>query len=216
MELGNLAQWVGAVATSFAVIVALSKDEILRLIKRPKLVGLIKAEYPYCVKTPAHETSPEVWNGFRYWIRIMVKNEGGARADKVEVFLSKFAVEQTNELVAKFMPMNLQWSYINNIYADGISPEMSRLCDLAAISDPGCPSFKRDRPPGISENQTCLSLRLEALPPRHDWLPPGRYQFEVMIAASNCKPVVQKFRLHLTGLWSDDEETMLTNGIVLS
>src|SRR5208337_3919680 len=141
MELGNLAQWAGAVGTISAVIVALSKEALLRFIKRPRLVALLKSEYPYCVKIPARETSPEVWDGFRYWIRIMVKNEGGARADKVGVFLSRFVVEQTDEQAPKFMPMNLQWSYINNIYADGISPDMSRLCDLAAISDPGCPSL---------------------------------------------------------------------------
>ena len=179
--IGTLAQWVGAFGTISAVIVALSKEEMLRWFRRPKLVAVLKAEYPYCIKTPArHGSPPNVWRGSRYWIRILVKNVGRARADKVEVFLSRFAHEQTNEPVRRFVPMNLRWSSIGKIYADGISPEMSRFCDVAAVSDPGHPEFKQGRPPELSDDtKTCLSLQLEWPPPRTDWLPPGKYLFAV-------------------------------------
>jgi hypothetical protein len=215
VELGNLAQWVAAVGTISAVSIALFKEPLLAWLRRPELKAEIRAEYPFCVKTPAFETSPEKWKGFRYWIRILVTNDGHSRANQVEVFLANLTKQGTKDPVGNFMPMNLQWSYIHTVYADGISPKMSRLCDLAAISDPNCPSFKEGRPAGLADNQTCLSLRLEAVPPRTEWLPPGKYQFEITIAASNCKPVAQEFSLHLTGLWSEDQKTMLTHGIVL-
>ena len=179
------------------------------------MVAEIKATYPYCVKTPEH--APE-WQGSRYWIRILVKNEGHARAEQVEVFLSSVTDEKTNELVRRFVPMNLQWSNSHKVYADGISPDMSRLCDLAAISDPGHPQFEQGRPPELSNDKqkTCLSLRLESVPARTDWLPPGKYLFAIRIAASNCKPKDWKIHLHLTGLWERDEKEMLPHGIDVS
>jgi hypothetical protein len=133
------------------------------------------------------------------------------------VFLSRFAHEQTNELVRRFVPMNLRWSNTDKIYTDGISPEMSRLCDVAAVSDPGHPEFKQGRPPELSDStKTCLSLQLESHPARIDWLPPGKYLFVVRIAASNCKPKDWKFRLHLTGQWTEDENQMFPHGIDVS
>jgi hypothetical protein len=218
MDLGNAAQWVGAVGTISAVIVALFKEEIQRWFRRPELVAVLKAEYPYCVKTPEHHGSPpNVWRGSRYWIRVMVWNHGNARAEQVEVFLSSVTDEKTNELVHRFVPMNFRWSNTDKIYAVGISPDMSRLCDLAAVSDAGHPEFKHSRPSGLSnDKQTCLSLRTESVPSRTDWLPPGKYVCVVRIAASNCKPKDWKIRLHLTGQWSEDEKEMLPHGIDVS
>lgn len=217
MDLGNVAQWVGAVGTISAVLVALFKEDLLRWRRRPELVAVLKAERPYCVKTPEHHgTPPNVWNGSRYFIRLMVTNMGNVRADKVEVFLSSAVVEETNQPVPNFIPMNLKWSYIGSIYADGISPDMSRLCDFAAITDPTWPPFKEERPSALSEKETCLSLILEVGLSRRDFLPPGRYKFEVTMAASNCKPVRQQFRLHLTGRWEADEKVMFAHGFVVS
>ncbi len=169
-------------------------------------------------QTPEHYGSPATWHGFRYWIRIMVWNKGHRRAEQVEVFLSRVTDERTKELVRRFVPMNLQWSHSHKTYVDGISPDMSRLCDVAAVSDPGHPEFVQGRPPELSNDKqkTCLSLRLEWPPPRTDWLPPGKYQFVIRIAGSNCKPKDWKFDLHLTGQWNDDEKIMLPHGIDVS
>src|SRR5207249_2290708 len=45
----TLAQWVGAIATSAAVIVALFKDELLRYFRRPTLRVRIMPEPPDCL-----------------------------------------------------------------------------------------------------------------------------------------------------------------------
>lgn len=192
MELGNLAQWVGACGTVAAVVVALFKGELLRWLRHPKLAALTKAENPYCVRAPNRETVPggEVWNGFRYWIRLWVENRGRVRADKVQVFLSDLLRQQADgsfKSVPKFTPMNLRWSYGNyqkpEIYADGISPDMGKFCDLGAISDPKTPSLNR---PSV-----------------------------IKLAAANCAPKTHRVELHLTGQWYDDEPTMFSHGIGL-
>jgi hypothetical protein len=217
MEIGNMAQWASAVATTVAVLIALFKEPFVRWIRRPKLVAHIEAKRPYCVRTPNKETAPGElpWSGWRYFLRIFVENQGTARAEKVEVFLSRAWAQQSGGSLKElepFTPMNLRWSYTDHndpeIYADGISRHMKKLCDFAAISDPKTPSLQP-----LGAPQCRLSLRLEALPPSSEWLLPGKYEFEIIVAASNCKPTIQRIPLHLTGLWDDDPDVMLAHGI---
>src|SRR5690349_18548093 len=48
----TLAQWVGAIATTAAVIVALFKEEFMRRLRYPELTVRIQPFAPDCVKTP--------------------------------------------------------------------------------------------------------------------------------------------------------------------
>jgi hypothetical protein len=52
MERGTVAQWVGAIITFAAVLVALFKDEFWRLLRRPALKGSIFLLPPDCNKGP--------------------------------------------------------------------------------------------------------------------------------------------------------------------
>jgi hypothetical protein len=137
--LGTVAQWLAFGATTVAIIVALFKEEIIRRIRHPDLTARIEANDPYIVRTRNRE---QAWTGWRYFIRLRIINEGNLRADKVEVFLSQALMQEKDSYVplSNFTPLNLRWSYSNyerpDIYVDGISPEMERLCDLGAISDP--------------------------------------------------------------------------------
>lgn len=213
-----MAQWAGAGATTAAVLIALFKEPFVRWRTRPILAARIAAQRPYCVRTPNKEDlagGRPPWTGWRYFLRFWIENTGERRAEKVEVFLAKAHVQQSDgsfKDLQELSPMNFRWSYSSyddpEIYADGISPNMGKLCDFAAISDPNTPSLQQLGPP-----QCRLSLRLEALPLASEWLLPGKYEFEIMIAASNCRPVTQRIQLHLTGVWDDDPEAMLSHGI---
>ncbi len=217
MEIGTVAQWAGACATFSAVLVALFREPVVRWWRRPRLEATIKASRPYCVRTPNGEAMPggQKWTGWRYYLRFWIENKGKTRADKVEVFLAHAYLRQNDgslKDITEIPSMNFRWSYTPyehpEIYADGISPGMGKLCDFAAISDPKTPSLL---PLGTP---TCrLSLRLEALAPSSEWLLPDKYEFEIMIAASNCRPVTQRIKLHLTGRWDDEPEVMLAHGI---
>lgn len=216
MEIGNAAQWASACATTSAVLVALFKEPFTRWRKRPKLVAYLEAKRPYCVITPNQEKAAGglPWSGWRYFLRFMIRNEGKSRAEKVEVFLRRVRRKSNGTFVdvLEIPPMNFRWSYSDydhpEIYADGISPDMGKLCDFVAISDPKTPSLLP-----LGRPQCLLSLRLEALSPSTEWLPQGQYEFTVKVAASNCPPVTKVFHLHLTGLWDDNPEIMLANGI---
>ena len=88
MELGNVAQWVGAIATFSAVIVALFKESILRRWRRPILDIEITLEPADCHLTQArsgHVVADCYY--FRFWI----KNTGASRAEQVQVFASKLS-----------------------------------------------------------------------------------------------------------------------------
>jgi hypothetical protein len=176
----------------------------------------LEARHPDCVKTPVSEGT---WHGSRYFLRLWIVNDGDVRAAKVEVFLSRAWVESgagSFVAVPQFTPMNLRWSYSDyhkpTIYTDGISPRMGRYCDFGAISDPMHPTLKSL--PRQSE-KTCLALQFEFLRPATEWLLPGKYKFEILLAASNCEPVARVVEFHLTGLWSDDETDMFANGFVV-
>src|ERR1700690_3113671 len=86
MQLGpsSLAQWVGAVATSSAVLVALFKDQIFRYFRRPKLVISISPEPPDTLLSRmrvSDKDGSDQWLG-AYWLRLWVQNEGKDRAEQ--------------------------------------------------------------------------------------------------------------------------------------
>jgi hypothetical protein len=211
-----MAQWAGVLATSTAIMVALFKESIIRLIRHPRMTVNIEAKYPDCVRTPVHDNE---WKGSRYFLRLWIANEGSVRADKVEVFLSQALVKRDGDFspVSQFTPMNLRWSYSDynkpQITVDGISPGMKRLCDFGAVTDPEHPVLKSLTP---DPTKTRLSLQLEALQPATDWLLPGKYTFEVKVVGSNCKPVSRWINFHLTGVWSEGAEEMMSHGFVIN
>jgi hypothetical protein len=194
-----------------AVIAALFKEEFIRRWRHPKLTASIEAKHPDCVRTSEKKDPPaKPWKGFRYFLRVWVKNEGNIRAEKVEVFLSRAWVRNNGsfEPVPNFTPMNLRWSYTGDTSVEGISPDMRRLCDFGGISDPAYYS-----PPEV---KTRLSLCLQVPPPVTDWLPPGHYQFEIKLAGSNCEPVTRCIHLHLTGRWHEEPTEMLAHGFTVT
>jgi hypothetical protein len=213
---GSVAQWVGAVLTATAITFALLKEEILRRFRHPELTARLNAEHPDCVKTPVKHGE---WKGSRYFLRLWIENKGDVRADKVEVFLARAWVERKvgywGEL-PEFTPMNLRWSNGDwknpTIYADGISPRMGRYCDLGAISDPAHPDLRSFPEAG----KTRLCLQYEFFQPASEYLLPGKYRFEILVAASNREPVAYFVEIHLTGLWSQDEREMFKNRFTVS
>jgi hypothetical protein len=211
MEWGNVAQWAAVGTTTAAIVVALLKEELIRLWRRPKLTMEIAAKHPFIVRTPVRHAE---WNGWRYFIRLRIRNTGRERAEKVKVFLTEALIREndTYRPMPNFTPMNLRWSYTDIqrpvIYLDGISPGMERFCDFGAISDPKHPNLQ-------PLSTTRLALRQEILSHNREWLRQGQYKFELRVAGSNYEPKAYCLHLHLTGLWDDDLTTMMSNGLML-
>jgi hypothetical protein len=210
----TLAQYLGAVATFLAVLVALFKDEVLRWARRPKLTVRIKSEPPDCVLVPAvvYNQTTVLWTGNLYWLRLWIENAGKIRVEQVQVFVStlfKQNVNGTYDPIPDFEPMNLRWANSrdqNNpeIFAPGISRGFGKHCDLCSISDPANPTDHQDY-----VGQCVGALQVEVVPSgdRHR-LPPGNYVLEIRVGAANAVPIATYIQINIKGPWSPDLKTM--------
>jgi hypothetical protein len=113
----NAAVWTGSIATVLAVVVALFKEQLVRIWHRPKLQIRVSLSNPDCHKTQM--TFYDRTNGAAmisadcYYFRLWVENVGNQRAEKVQVFISRlFRRHADNSFVEdkSFLPMNLRWS----------------------------------------------------------------------------------------------------------
>jgi hypothetical protein len=212
----TLAQWIAAVGTICAVIVALFKDSLLYLWRKPKLVTTCENSPPWTVRTPLFirdAAGTLLWTGDSYWVRVKVTNEGRTRAEKVQVSLLNLEYKPPtvdgalSEDQRQHFPLNLMWSHVHVPILDGISPGMSALCDIIAMSDPANPHWPRpaDTPAGVTVGR--LQLEVE-LPPEFHSLNPGSWRLTLSIAAANAKPTVKTLLFSHTGQWRQNDADM--------
>jgi hypothetical protein len=218
------ATWVGGIATSLAVIVALFKDEILRYFRRPQLIVRLDPCPPDCILVPnagVFQTLPPVtrilWSGPIYYLRLWIENRGIGRAEQVQVFVDRLYAEDASHewrSVADFEPMNLRWSNprdVSNpeIFAAGISRGFGKHCDLLSVSDPANPT-DHPQPEYQDFAGRCVgTLQLEVVPGGgRNRLVPGNYTIEIRIGAANARPVTRLVKINLTGRWSANPDIM--------
>ena len=148
MTIADAASWTSAIATVLAVVVALFKDDFLRLWRRPRLVATLPSDHLGLQKTiinyPIDSTNTYEKRAC-YYFRLWVENQGKQRAERVQVYaasLSRRQADNTFKEVERFLPMNLCWTHgllednRPEVYADGISPKMGRLCDIGIVLEP--------------------------------------------------------------------------------
>lgn len=229
VEIGTLAQWAGATATFLAVLVALFKDEMLRCWRKPNLTVSVALVPPNCHKTTltyaVRKTPVTYGSADCYYLRVWVANEGKTRAERVQVFASKLfrrGADGSFKEVEAFLPMNLRWAHGHQasggpeIFAEGISPEMGKHCDLGHVVDPKFRKDAGDDLPGVAADHTILALDLEVQPATLTHLiPPGVYRLELRVAAANCAPVTEAIELTITGKWFEDQTQMFSDGLGL-
>jgi len=225
-EFGSLAQWVAAGATLLAVVVALFKEEIVRLWRRPELSPLIRLRPPDSHKTSAtypvlqQEGEQQVLIQRRadcYYFRIWIENVGRARAEQVQVFASSLSKQHADGVfqpVDDFLPMNLRWSHTREIFAEGIAPGMGKHCDVGHISSPASLRELREDHPEATPGQTVMALDLEVQPnTKTHLIPPGKYVLTLRIAGANCTPITQHLEITITGEWHNDQGRMFRDGV---
>src|SRR5579884_1710861 len=138
-----LSGWVpftAAAATLLATLVALFKEDVVKLWRRPRLSLRMTLAAPDCVQMPVvvryrpvgppdmytapssgsfgftpgveQEEREERWTGGCYFFRLWVKNTGHL-AERVQVYVDSISREMGDghsELVTDFIPMNLRWA----------------------------------------------------------------------------------------------------------
>jgi hypothetical protein len=231
MEIGNFAQWAGALATLLAVLVALFKTEIVNRWRRPILNATVFLEPPYCHSTTLHyqvqKTALTFVQAQCYYFRLWIENRGKTRADRVQVFAARLFRKVADGSFTEdrsFLPMNLRWAHGHSrepgggpeIYAEGISPEMGKHCDLGHITDPQFRSDLQENFDGVDAASTIFALDLEVNPStKSNLLAPGTYRLELQVAAANSRPVKKIIEITITGHWFTDERKMFQDGIGL-
>jgi hypothetical protein len=215
---------VAASATFAAVLVALFKDEVLRFLRRPKLTVSIALAPPDCHKTMANYRTPQGWQSADcYYLRLWVENVGKTRAERVQVFaasLSRRNADGNFRKTDEFLPMNLRWAHGQQaaggpeIFAEGISPQMGKHCDLGHVMDPESRADVGEDLPNVPAATSILALDLE-FPPntRSHLIPPGTYQLALRVAAANSTPVTKTIEVTTTGEWFADQARMFTEGL---
>jgi hypothetical protein len=223
LEPGNLAQWIAAVATSIAVMIALFRETFLVWWRRPRLDAIIKLEPPDCHKIPMRTIVPipvvgQVSAGC-YYFRFWISNSGRSRAEQVQVFASELLRQLPDasfQTEKDFSPMNFRWSHSREIYAEGISVDMGKHCDLAHIIDPVQRHWFQNEEPHTPTKETVFSLDLEVQPNSLSHLiKPGTYRLVLLIGAANARPIKRQLEFTCTGKWFDDEKDMFRDGIRL-
>ncbi len=224
---GSVAEWFGASATFLAVLVALFKDEIIQWWRRPKLSARIKLSPPDCSKTQLNYVVQKIALTYGraecYYLRLWIENRGKTRAEQVQVYASKLwkrAADGSFNLIESFLPMNLKWAHGQpppnspEIFADGISPDMGKHCDLGHVVDPDHRLDVGHDLEGLRKDQTILALDLEVAPNTLTHLiGPGEYRLQIRIAGGNCSPITKIIELTLTGQWFADQSRMFTDGL---
>jgi len=93
---------------------------------------------------------------------------------------------------------------------------MGKHCDLAHVIDPTKRKWFPNEEPKASNEETVLSLDLEALPNSLTHLiKPGTYHLQLRIAAANVRPITKQVEFTITGKWFDDERQMFQDGVRL-
>jgi hypothetical protein len=226
-----LAPWFSVGATFLAVAVALFKDEITRLWRRPQLMARIALRVPDCVKTPFFVTTGAVKEGTIYqknytfdcyYFRLWIENTGKQRAERTQVYAAKLLRKHADGVfreVEGFLPMNLRWAHSTDpskpIIFDDINPRMGKHCDLGRVLDPKAGTdLGLDRLDRVPRGRTILHLDVEVEPATGSHLlPPDVYQLQLRIAAANATPVDKHLEITLTGDWFADQAKMFADAI---
>jgi hypothetical protein len=226
---GAIATFLGVIATFLAVLVALFKEDVRSLWRRPVLKARILLAPPDCHKTElisVNQATGQILGRWPcYYFRIWVENTGIQRAEQVQVFaagLSRRQADGTFKQETQFLPMNLRWAHSQQrpggpeIFALGISPGMGKHCDLGHMPHPEMRRLTNESLPNVPADQTILSLDLEVAPiARSHLIAPGMYRLLLRLAAANSKPVEKTIEINITGQWHDDETRMFSDGIGL-
>ena len=212
-----------AFLTLILAVIAIFQDYIRSWLVCPKLDVSIDVKPPDCQKIRLHPDA-ENREAFvdAFYLRLKVKNQGNQQAEKVEVFAAKLCKQQADgefKEVDSFLPLNLVWSHIGQLFYPSISPETYKHCDLAHVLDPQKRvEFSRQGEDaiwdGIPRENTILSFDTIVKPHTLSHLVPfGKYQLTILVAAANAKPIKKILEISLTGTWYSDEQRMLRDGI---
>lgn len=199
--------WVNiglAVVTFFAFLTALFQERIRKFWNKAILDMEINLKPPDCQQICM---AASTYNDKVIYIRINVRHKSGAAGENVEIVPINFrSVDHCNNslLVNDFIPISLLWSHVrtNTIR---VPVSLFRHCDFGHFQQ-----SQDDK--AILILDTMVQPNPTANGKSPNVIPPGKYQFELLLSGDNVKTLRKKWELEFDK-WSYDENEMLNNNI---
>lgn len=207
---------VGAVVTS---VFFFYKERIKNYRNRPKLKLDIHFYPPESNSTRVHSAGFQI---HAYWFRLFVMNTGKSNAKDLEVLIEKVEKKTLDkwETYPEFLPSNLVWTHINLPYLSNLLPGTMKNVDLGYIIDPskrGLNTLEYNNIFPHSPTDIIFNVVLSVKPyNQYNIIGPGEYKFNLIVGASNCDPVREKFKLIFSNDWQQDINQMIEKTINIS
>lgn len=206
MNLDLVVQIVLAVATLFAVVIALYQEKIKEWWNKSRLMPEIKLEPPDCHQIELHNPTNGQSVGKSIYIRIRVRHVGGNSAKEVEAIISKVEMFEDGswKIVKSFLPMNLKWSHTHEQKVV-IPPQSFRHCDLGSFS----PLYGNGSISNMFKIDTIVQPNPVSSGMSPNILQPGIYRLEVLFTGENVQPITKKWKVSFNASWYQSEQRML-------
>ena len=212
------------IATFTAALVALFKEDFVKLWRRPRLTLRLLLQSPDSSPVPTvvawQETTVVTWSGNVYYFRFWVENTGTWPAERVQVNLRSIRNrlgDGTLGTSRQFVPMNLRWAnfpFDKPVLFETLNPKMGKHCDLGSVSPR---ANKSEKPlPGMRDGESTFNLATEVFPNDNSHrLPPGKYRLEVLLAAQNVRPVAFDIDIDWHGVFEETSERMFSDSVAI-
>jgi len=207
-----IANIVLAVTTLCAVLVALFQEKISRWFRRSVLDMKINLTPPDCHQIALNNPSTGEFIANSIYIRIRVEHKKGSAGENCEIMALKVWKIRRNgqkEELKKFLPMNLIWSHFQPRTINvRIAKKLFHHCDFGFFAP-------------LNDDKTILKLdtMVQPNPVASGELPnalePGKYEIELLLSGDNVVPLKKKWKLEFDENWTENEEEMLSNHILI-
>jgi len=211
-----LVSLLGVLVALLLGVIGIFQDRIRSLFRRPKLDIYIKSEPPDCHKTSFRDSNTGRYICDTYYLRFRVENNGNHYAEDAEAMVVGVykRINDNYEEMKDFLPLNVVWSHYRKITMSKIQPKLFKHLDFGYILKADFVDLEKfgiDRSSNIT-----FQFDVAVIPNTGSHiLLPGDYKIKVVFAANNLKPIEKTYHLVIKDAWTDDEETMLRDNILI-
>lgn len=199
--------WVGAIATAAAVVVALLMSFVGRLLSRAHLGIHAVSEPPdWSFGFIANPDAPDGHEPV-FVVRLRVENRGPDAARNVEAVVHSVERRQSGEWsrVTTFLPSSLRWTHIADRQLPLLVPKTTRHVDLGELR----------RTTYVAGDAIFLFALVPQPALAYNILHPGEWRCSVTVAAENARPRRATFEFVVTGDWDAEDSVMAKTGLRL-
>lgn len=202
-------------------ILGIFQDRVRELFRKPELLVSLKLESPDCCNIPMDiYRNNQLYSRIKcYYFRFKVENIGNFQMADVEAMVTDIYKKENNtyKKVKSFLPQNLLWANIHTITMQKIQPELYKHLDFGHIIKSVDSKLLFNFSASIFQNSKIVFIFDVAVAPNNlnHILEPGDYKLRIVFAANNMKSSEKFYHLFFKDYWSDNENIMFSNNILI-